>query len=218
MAKLVALEATLDEHTAAVDVIEAALGKANEQNQGRLPTLTELSAMSAQLAQLNGTVERLQAVSIDAVQTAGLTSRKEEARALRKQLTRQATELIERIGVANERCMALQSSPASPPAAPARQQHHPGAALAPTTPPTSAAPQPQQPQETPAEKRQRLKDFIRQKRERAAQQAGARGKAEGGRGAGAAMGAGVGAVEVAVADETGNALEPAPFDSSGYAV
>ena len=51
-----------------------------------------------QLAQLNGTVERLQAVSIDAVQTAGLTSRKEEARALRKQLTRQATELIERIG------------------------------------------------------------------------------------------------------------------------
>ena len=121
MQALAECQQQLDAYSASVISIEASLddeaaGKTSEATEADASgTLLRLAPLRASLAQLNGSVEKLQAVKIDAVQVSDLSSGMNDARAKRKALNREAFNLAERISAAHARLEQLAAASTIPP-------------------------------------------------------------------------------------------------------
>ena len=130
MQALAECQQQLDAYSASVSSIEASLDNeaevaANSPNKtgaGGHEAQSRLAPLRASLAQLNGSVEKLQAVKIDAVQVSDLSSGMDDARTKRKTLNQEVFSLAERISAAHTRLEKLtaafavpHSSPSVPP-------------------------------------------------------------------------------------------------------
>ena len=130
MQALAECQQQLDAYSASVSSIEASLDNeaevaANSPNKtgaGGHEAQSRLAPLRASLAQLNGSVEKLQAVKIDAVQVSDLSSGMDDARTKRKSLNQEVFSLAERISAAHTRLEKLtaafavpHSSPSVPP-------------------------------------------------------------------------------------------------------
>ena len=123
MQALAECQQQLDVYSASVSSIEASLGDeaaaaASSSNEidtsGHEAQALRLAPLRASLAQLNGSVEKLQAVKIDAVQVSDLSSGMDDARKKRKNLNREVFGLAERISAAHAKLEQLTAASAVP--------------------------------------------------------------------------------------------------------